>query len=151
MILAAAWRDALAELEVRHPNGWSRVLLRIDDGDPPVLFAGLDETTCTVTGAAKRDFTISCVRLTYWPGMRLAHAWIAAAWAGYCQHEALELVTLAGNRSARVLDPHFEPYATNPINRGLRDGFPPVLTPETLIDTLALVMPRQDAERLAMK
>lgn len=146
--IAMAWREALGGLEVRHPNGRSRVVLLVHDGDPPQLHVGLDETTCTATGETKCDFTISTVRLPYFPGERLARAWLAAAWAGYCQHEALELVTLADDRSVKPLDPHTEPYITNPVNRGLRDGFPVVLTPDTLLDTLALVMPRADAIRL---
>jgi hypothetical protein len=144
----ALWRDALAGLEVRHPNGRSNVVLRVLDGEPPSLYVGLDQTWCTRTGELWAPFTVSCVRLTYWPGAQLAQQWFAAAWSGYLQHEALELVTLAGDRNARVLDPHAEPYATNPVNRGLRDGFPVELTPESLLDTLALVMPRADAVRL---
>lgn len=146
--IATCWRAALAGLEVRHPNGRSRAVLRVSDGDPPVLYVGLDETTCTLTGERKVDFAISCVRLTYWPGERLARAWFAAAWAGYLLHEALELVTLAGDRAAKVLDPHAAPYATNPLNRGLRDGFPVELTPSSLLATLRLVMDRADADAL---
>lgn len=144
----ALWRDALAALEVRHPNGRSHVVLEIDSNDPPRLYVGLDETWCTLTGERKAPFAISTVTLTYFPGARLAQQWFAAAFSGYLQHEALELVTLAGDRNARVLDPHAEPYATNPVNRGLRDGFPVELTPASLLDTLALVMPRADAVRL---
>lgn len=113
-----------------------------------MLYVGLDETTCTLTGKVMRDFTISCVRLTYFPGVRLAQAWFAAAWAGYLLHESLELVTLAGDRAAKVLDPHAEPYTTNPINRGLRVGFPVELTPQTLLATLRLVMDPADADAL---
>lgn len=148
MTLAAQWWAALAGLEVRHPNGRSRVVLDVLTTEPPQLYVGLDETTCTLTGEPRPDFAISTVALTYFPGERLARRWFAAAWAGYCQHEALELVTLAGDRSAKVLDPHAEPYATNPVNRGLRVGFPVALTPWTLVDTLALVMPRCDAVRM---
>ena len=149
MTVADQWRCALAALEVRHPNGRSNVVLRVDAGDPPELYVGLDETTCTLTGAVKRDFAISTVKLTYWPGVELAQRWLAAAWSGYCQHEALELVTLRGDRSTKVLDPHTEPYPTNPYNRGLRDGFPVELTPSTLARTLALVMPWMTAAELA--
>jgi hypothetical protein len=146
--LTEQWAAALRGLEVRHPNGHSEVVLQLLGEDRLRLFVGLDQTWCTLTGARKAPFAISTVTLTYWPGERLARAWFAAAWAGYCQHEALELVTLAGDRAAKVLDPHAEPYPTNPANRGLRDGFPVELTPDSLIDTLALVMPRADAVRL---
>lgn len=149
MTVAESWRGALAGLEVRHPNGRSKVDLTVLNGEPPELYVGLDETTCTMTGAVKRPFAISTVKLTYYPGTLQARLWLAAAWAGYCQHEALELVTLAGDRSAKVLDPHAEPYAINPVNRGLRDGFPVELTPTTLAKTLALVMSWDAAAELA--
>jgi hypothetical protein len=138
--LAVHWRDALAALEVRHPNGRSQVVLRVIDGGPPQLYVGLDETTCTLTGETKRDFAISTVKLTYWPGVTLAQQWFAAAWVGYLQHEALELVTIAGDRGRKVLDPHAEPYSTNPLNRGLRVGFPVELEPTSLAETLEMAL-----------
>lgn len=149
-MIARAWSAALRCLEVRHPNGRSRAILRVTDGKPPELYVGLDETTCTLTGETKRDFAISTVKLTYFPGVDLAQMWLAAAWVGYLQHEALELVTLAGDRSVKILDPHAEPYPTCAVNRGLRDGFPLELTPATLCRTLALVMPWMEAAALAM-
>lgn len=142
---AHLWSAAVDMLRVRHPNGRSRCVLRIIDGDPPQLYVGLDETTCTRDGHVMRDFAISTVKLTYFPGVRLARAWFAAAWVGYLQHEALEIVTIDG---AAVLDPHAGPYATNPLNRGLRDGFPVELTPATLLETLKLVMDDEDARRM---
>lgn len=146
--LAKYWEGALAELDVRHPNGRSQVVLHVSDGAPAILYIGLAETTCTLTDAVMKDFAISNVRLAYWPGARLAQAWFAAAWVGYLQHEALELVTLAGDRAAKVLDPHAAPYATNPLNRGLRVGFPAELTPASLLATLRLVMDPADADAL---
>ena len=137
--LARQWHDAIEPVILRHPNGRSRVILRLIDGDPPALYVGLDETTCTLNGAVKRDFAISTVSLTFFPGETLARQWIAAAWAGYCQHEALELATV-GDLATKILDPHAEPYATNPYNRGLRDGLPTELTPETLCKALCVVM-----------
>jgi hypothetical protein len=147
---AAAWRSALSALEVRHPNGRSRAVLHVSDGHPPMLYVGLDETSCTRTGETKRDFAISTVRLTYFPGVEVAQKWFAAAWVGYLQHEALELVTLAADRDVTILDPHAEPYPKNPVNRGLREGFPLELTQDTLCRTLALVMPWMDAAALAL-
>lgn len=143
--LAASWFEALMALEVRHPNGTSVPILRISDGAPPSLYVGLDETRCTLTGEVKRDFAISNIALTYFPGERLARMWFAAAWSGYLQHEALELVT---HQDRAVLDPHEEPYATCPANRCLRDAFPVTLTPTTLEATLALVLPRDEVVRL---
>lgn len=147
-ILAWRWRTALAGLEVRHPNGRSNVVLQVINRDPPELYVGLDETTCTLTGETKRDFAISTVKLTYWPGEKLAQQWFAAAFASYCTHEALEMVAFAGDWSRKVLDPHAEPYKTNPYNRCLRDAFPTELTPCSTRTTLGLVMSEDAADAL---
>ena len=140
-MIAQRWLTALSSLDVRHPNGRSKVLLTTD-GD--MLTVALDATIDTRDGVTPMysPFVIGCVRLDCWPGTRLARQWFAAAFAGYCQHEALELVTFGG---LPVLDPHAQPYETNPCNRGLRDGFPPVLTMETLALALGVVMPMADA------
>ena len=146
--VAGAWRDALAALEVRHPNGRSRIIIQVHDGVPATLYVGLDVTACTLTGEDKYDLPVSNFRLMYWPGVRAAQAWFAAMWASYLQHEVLELVTLAGDHAAKILDPHAEPYAINPYNRCLRDGLPGELTPEALRATLRLVMDDADAVAL---
>lgn len=146
--MAERWSEALDGIEVRHPNGISRVVLVVSHGNPPSLYVGLDKTWCTMTGRPMVDFAISSIALRYWPGLTIARKWFAAAWSGYCQHEALELVTAAGDRSSKVLDPHSEPYATNPANRGLRCGFPVELTNVTMLETFMLVMPTADAEEL---
>jgi hypothetical protein len=143
--LAAEWSAALAPVRLRHPNGVSQPVLRIIDGNPPQLYVGLDQTTCTKTGATLTDFAISTVALTFYPGARLAQMWMAAAWVGYLQHEALELVTVDG---VAVLDPHDEPYVSNAYNRGLRDGFPVTLTYDSMIKTLMLVMSENEANRM---
>lgn len=143
--MTRAWELVIEGLEIRHPNLRSHAVLRVSDADPPTLYVGLDVTWCTMTGEPKLDFAISNVKLTYWPGFDLAQKWLAAAWAGYCQHEALELVTSADDRAVKILDPHADPYPTNPVNRGLRDGFPVELTRESLIATLELVVPRATA------
>ena len=141
--LAEQWLQALAPVVLRHPNGRSRAVLRLIDGDPPQLYVGLDETACTSDPTkTMRDFAISTVKLIYFPGERLARMWLAAAWCGYICHEALELVTVDGKA---VLDPHAEPYPSNPYNRGLRDGFPVELNSTTLFDALRLVMSRDAA------
>lgn len=142
------WRAALAPVVLRHPNGRSTPVLRLTDGDPPQLYVGLDRTWCTRDGHEMTDFAISTVKLTYFPGARLVRMWLAAAWTGYCCHEALELATVNG---VAILDPHAEPYATNPVNRGLRDGFPVTLTPKTLLASLCLVMPRSAARWLMIE
>lgn len=91
------------------------------------------------------SFTISNVRLAFFPGVELARMWVAAAWSGYLQHEALELVTVDG---IAPLNPHLEPYEMNPWNRGLRNGLPSVLTRESMIEAFAVVMDRECAVRL---
>lgn len=144
---ADQWRVALADVVLRHPNGRSMPVLRLIDGSPSSLYVGLDRTWCTSDGHEMVDFAISTVKLTYFPGEVLARAWFAAAWVGYLQHEALELVTVGGRA---VLDPHAEPYVLNPVNRGLRDGFPVELTPLTLRRALRLVMSVEAVERLGL-
>lgn len=133
--LALAWYEALAMLSVRHPNGRSRVLLTIVDD---VLKIALDETLDTrdMRTPMRSPFVISCVRLACWPGADRARQWFAAGWAGYCVHEALELVTFGGRA---VIDPHADPYPNALGNRGLRDGFPAVLTEETLSRAMTVI------------
>lgn len=143
------WYDALRSVVVRHPNGISRPVLRlVDGGVVPHLYVGLDVTTDTSDPTKTfRDFAISTVELLVWPGEQIARAWFAAAWVGYLQHEALELVTV-GDLKTKCLDPHAEPYTTNPANRGLRVGFPVHLTWDALVDTLALVMGHDEAVKM---
>lgn len=145
MNLRDQWQSALDGMVIRHPNPASRAVLRLEDGDLPSLYFGLDVATDTTDPDRRvRDFAISTVRLTYWPGLLLARAWIAAAWSGYCQHEALELVTV-GDMTTRPIDPH----GSVAHDRGLRDGLPVELTPETLVRSLAVVMPMDVAIEFA--
>jgi hypothetical protein len=143
--LCDAWRVALTPVVLRHPNGWSQPVLRFIDGDPPQLYVGLDSTACTRDGHTMIDFAISTVALTFFPGVRLAQAWLSVAWVGYLQHEALELATVDGRA---VLDPHAAPYVSNAVNRGLRCGFPERLTHETIVTAFELLMPRSEAEQM---
>lgn len=147
----AAWRDALAPLILRHPNGRSRVVLRLTcRPDAPRLHVSLDANPCTLTGEIKSDFAISDVKLAHFPGAHLARAWIACAWAGFMMHEALELVTV-GDHATQVLPPHAEPYPSNPFNRPLREALPVELTPATLHAALAVVMGEAAAADLIAK
>lgn len=141
------WASALQGLDVRHPRADSAPSLVLLDGDPPVLQVSVKMHVSTVDDTPILELPISSVRLCIWPGVTLARQWLAAAWAGYLQHEALELVTV-GERTERPLDPHAEPYATNPYNRGLRDGFPVELTWLSLRRALCVVMHDSDAQRL---
>ncbi len=136
------WREALDELKVVHPDRRCTPILNLVP-NPLRLEVSLDRAWSTRTGEFLRSpFKISTVYLTFFPGKKLAQQWFAAAWAGYLQHEALEY-TSAG--SANPLDPHTEPYDTNPFNRGLRDGFPVELTVATLHKALETVMSRIQA------
>lgn len=148
--LLRQWQDALAPVILRHPSGISKPMLELSGADgAPQLCLSLDVAfdTSDLTREMRRPFRVSTVRLTYFPGVRLAQAWIAAAWVGYLQHEALELATI-GDLKTKILDPHAEPYETNPYNRGLRDGLPVELTPETLQLALEIVMAPDVAARM---
>jgi len=150
--LFVLWRDAFAPMRLEHPNRESVVVLKLANGLPPILSVGLDWTRDTVDGHRRDRFAVSSVRLCYFPGVRLAQAWMAAAWAGYCMHESLELVTADG---VRPIDPHSEvapgsdhrlaPYL---YDRGLRDGLPQMLTRDTLLRTLCVVMDEDVARGL---
>ena len=148
-VLADLWSAVLARVVIRHPNPNARPRLTInrDGAAPPILLVQIDGH-CD-TGTARRPqwetFTIANTRLAYFPGDKLAEMWLAAAWSGYVQHEGLELVTVADKA---CLDPHAEPHRYTPWNRGLRDGFPAVLTEATFLSTLAVAMSRESAERL---
>lgn len=134
------WADALAPLVLRHPCPTSKPVVTLSDhGTDAYLTLEVEDAIDTRTGEPheRNPLLISQVRLTYFPGTRLARQWLAAAWAGLAQHEALELVTLGGRI---VLNPHDEPHRENPWNRGLRDGLPRELTPATLRKALAVVM-----------
>lgn len=124
------WRDAMAPMRIAHIDPTCTPVVRVDGGVLTVSVRNARDTT----NRDRRidDLTVSCVKLTYFPGADLAQRWLAAAWAGYMQHEALELV-FVGDR--RALDPHESPR----FDRGLRCGFPVELTPETLAAALALV------------
>lgn len=140
------WAGALAPLVIRHPNPAARPTVTLSTHEGVALLTlevadALDTRTDEPHPA--NPLLISQVRLSYFPGAALARVWLAAAWAGLAQHEALELVTM-GERI--VLNPHAEPHRETPWNRGLRDGLPPMLTPETLVTALAVVMPRDVAE-----
>lgn len=145
MNIAEQWRAALADVVIRHPNRESVVRVSIEGGDPSQLGLALDKTRDSRDPShVIEPFTISYVKLTYFPGVRLARKWLAAAWAGYVQHEALELVTVGGLID-RPLDPHAEPFA---YDRGLRQGLPVELTPATLFASLCAVMSEETARVL---
>lgn len=138
-----AWRVSLAAIQVKHldPAARPRLVLSADGH----LHVGCGNVTDTSTGA-RRDLPICSVRLEYHPGDdTLARQWFAAAWAGYQTHEALEIVKHQGRA---VLDPHAEPYPDATQNRGLKDGFPSVLTRDAFFRTLCVVMDPADAAAL---
>jgi hypothetical protein len=142
--LTRLWAVALQPCIVRHPTG-AVVKLTLLDGAEPVLRVELDETRDSRDPSrVMKRFIISNVTLTYFPGIRLARKWLAAAWCGFLSHEACEMVTV-GNLVDRPLDPHAEPFH---YDRGLRDGLPVRLTPETLERALCVVMNPEHARAL---
>ncbi len=141
--LCQQWYGALLSMSIRHPNRTSIVVLTLqDDALFPTLTFGLDAHTCTVTGAPFVPFPIATVSLRYFPGARIAQAWVAAAFAGFSQHESLELITADG---VRPIDPHGADLAHS---RGLHVGLPSQLTPATLLAALCVVMNEDAARRL---
>lgn len=144
--LARQWHEALRDVVIRHPNHRSAVLAHLSDDEEPVLKISLDSTydSRDPSRDAWSPFTIAGTKLTYFPGVRLARQWLAAAFSGYCQHEALELISVGG-LTERPLDPHESPYE---FDRGLRDGFPTKLTPASLERALCVVMEPEHARRL---
>lgn len=143
MTLTDHWRAALAKLRVRHADREATPCLEIHDGPKPALFVCVNNTRDTVTDERLGSLAVSTVTLTYWPGEAVALRWLAAAWAGYIQHEALELVTLEDG--TRPIDPHAHPR----FDRGLRHGLPVELTPKTLLETFEAVMPPEVAAEMA--
>lgn len=132
--IGTMWAAALAPMSIRHPDPAPTVELELIHGGPPRLCFRLDAHRDTVDREQRHQpFVVSTVSLTFYPGARLARMWVAAAWAGYVMHEALELVHVAGVRS---IDPH----ADVAHDMCLRDGLPVDLTPQTLRRTLELVM-----------
>jgi len=140
--LADQWRTAVSKLRVRHADREATPVFEVHDGNPPTLFVGVVNTRDTVTDARLPMLAVSTVSLTYWPGEAVALRWLAAAWAGYQQHEALELVTVEDG--TRPIDPHAAPR----FDRGLRHGMPVALTPESLRQTFLAVMPADVAEEM---
>lgn len=138
MLLHEKWQKAMAAVKITHIDPTCEPVITVTGDVEPLLYVIVKNCRDTTDQERRWELTVSTVKLSYWPGETVAQAWIAAAWAGYIQHEALELVKVAG---IRVLDPHLEPHT---YDRGLRCGFPPVLTPRTLADTLSLVMHERD-------
>jgi hypothetical protein len=145
--LTTQWHEALRDVVIRHPNQRSTVLVHLTDDDEPVLRISLDFTHDSRYHAidARSPFTIGGVKLTYFPGVKLARQWLAAVWGAFGLHEALELVTVGGLED-RPLDPHADPYT---FDHSLRSVMPTQLNPTTLIQALAVVMPTDAAVSLA--
>ena len=142
--LTRQWADALEHVIVRHPNRSITPILTLDDGPMPNLHFELDSNPSSNSDEAITPFRITNVKLAFFPGEKLARMWLAAAWACFLQHEALELVTV-GDFRTRALDPH--------ENRGRLDhvfhtGLPFTLTPEALENALATAIPRAEAQQL---
>lgn len=138
------WADALADVIVRHPNRAVTPLMRLQDGHVPVLSFVLESNQCSNDDSVISPFPITDVHLCFFPGVHAARAWVAAAWACFAHHEAMELVTV-GDLRTRVLDPH-DPGSR--FDHMFNVAFPRRLTPESLLAALATAIPRDDAARL---
>src|SRR3954462_14346211 len=99
------WAGALADVVVRHPNRSLVPVLRLVDGHVPQLLFELESNLNSTDDTVMTPFPITNVTLGFFPGVAAARAWVAAAGACFCHHEALELVTV-GDLRTRVLDPH---------------------------------------------
>lgn len=132
----------MGDVVLRHPNRSSIPVLEVTDA--PSLFLGINNTTCSLNPSKILSLTISVVHLTFFPGIDLARKYVSCAWAGYLQHEALELCTINGLEE-RPLDPHKEPYT---YDRGVRQGLPHVLTPESMQKAFEIIMSKEDAQCL---
>lgn len=143
-LLTRQWAEALEGVTIRHPNRSITPILTLDDMPVPNLHFELDRNPCSETDEIISPFRITNVKLSFFPGTALARMWLAAAWACFLQHEALELVTVGGLKG-RVLCPH--------LTRGRLDhvfhvGFPFTLTPASLEDALATAIPRDEVRQL---
>lgn len=142
--LTRRWADALDGVIVRHPNRGITPMFTLEDGPEPNLHFELDTNPSSDADEVIAPFRITNVRLTYFPGVRAARAWLAAAWGCFLQHEALELVTI-GDLRTRVLDPHATRATLDYV---FHTGLPFTLTPESLLAALATAIPRADAIQL---
>ncbi len=144
MTLLERWTLALDSIVVNHIDPTCKPILDIvGPDDCPTLNISVENARDTCDQSTRfAVLTVQSVRLTYWPGMECAQAWIAAGWTGYIMHEALELVTACGSRP---LDPHEPPYT---YDRGLRVALPRELNPATMRAALETIMYPEAAERL---
>lgn len=143
-LLTRQWADALEHVVVRHPNRNIKPILTLDDGPMPNLHFELDHNPSSDSDENIAPFRITNVKLAYFPGVALARMWLAAAWACFLQHEALELVTV-GDLKTRALDPHENRERLDYV---FHTGLPFTLTPDALLAALATAIPRTEAERL---
>ncbi len=141
--LTRQWADAFEHVIVRHPNRSVKLLLTLEDERTPMLTFSLESNPSSDTDEIISPFNIVNVRLTFFPGERLARQWLAAAWGVFMQHEGLELVTVDDFKT-RVLDPHDSRARLDVFHV----GFPHELTPETLLEALASAVPRAEAVEL---
>jgi hypothetical protein len=142
--LADAWRDALEGMTFEHLDRSVTPTFEIIGGvDSPALAVSAENAVDTVTGQRIASLKVSTVQLSYFPGKTVARRWLAAAWAGYMQHEALELVRIEDG--TRPIDPHGPDVE---LDRGLRHGLPVVLTPESMLRSFCAVMPEERARQM---
>lgn len=143
-LLTRQWADALEHVIIRHPNRNITPILTLDDGPVPDLAFELDHNPSSDSDEDIRPFRITNVKLAFFPGEKLARMWLAAAWACFLQHEALELVTI-GDMRTRALDPHENRARLDYV---FHTGLPFTLTAAALEDAIATAIPRDEVRQL---
>jgi hypothetical protein len=139
--LSRQWAEALDGIIVRHPNRSITPMFTLHDAPEPSLAFELDANPSSDSDETIAPFRITNVKLTFFPGVRAARAWLAAAWGCFLQHEALELVTV-GDLRTRVLDPHATRATLDYV---FHTGLPFTLTRDSLLAALTTAIPRVDA------
>lgn len=147
VLLTRQWAAALEHVIVRHPNRNITPVFTLEDDIVPNLHFELDANPSSDSDEIITPFRITNVRLSYFPGVLAARAWLAAAWGCFLQHEALELVTI-GALTTRALDPH---ETRERLDHIFHAGFPFTLTPETLLRALTTAIPLADAQALVYR
>lgn len=135
--LGKLWASAFDGFTIRHPDPGCAVgfELREIDNDCPSLFCWASVRDSRDPNVWRERQAIHSARLTYWPGIAAARAWLAVGWTGYMIHESLECCRDA---HGPVLDPHAEPYDADFV---FRRAMPSSLTPETLRAALLTLLP----------
>jgi hypothetical protein len=143
MSLRDNWVDALASMSIKHIDPTVNIEWTMLGGaNDPRLQIKVIGVRDSDDQTKRRDIHVHTMNFCVWPGMVVARAFLACAWASYFQHEALELCSVDG---VRIWDPHRPPYIWD---QGFRGAMPVDVTSETIAQTLGIVMGGEAARRL---